>query len=61
MVRRSPPVRYIGGVVPPLFLRSSYTSDLRTHTLAATLPDFWGLGSVLGLVGPVSLSCGWVK
>ena len=38
-----------------IFLGSSHTSDLKIGTPVATLPDAWRLGSVLGLVGPVSI------
>ena len=39
----------------------SHTGDLETGTLAATLPELGVLGSVLGLVGPVSVYCDWVR
>ena len=41
------------------FSRSSYTSDLKTGTLVATLSGV--IGSVLGLVCPVSVYCDWVS
>ena len=44
------------------FSESSHTSDLRIGTPAAALPFAPGvIGSVLGLVGPVSVYCDWVK
>ena len=44
------------------FCGSSYTSDLKIGTPVATLPGAWGITeSVLGLVGPVSVYCDWVR
>ena len=49
------------------FSRWSHTSDLKTVTPAATLPGAWqyrvcvGIGSVLGLVGQVSVYCDLVR
>ena len=40
----------------------SHTSDLKIGAPVATLPDAWCyIGSALGLVGPVSVYCDWVK
>ena len=41
------------------FSGSSYTSDLHTGIPVATLPGV--IGSVLGLVAPVSVYCDWVR
>ena len=45
------------------FSRSSHTSDLKIGTPVAALPGAWHytIGSVLGLVGPVSVYCDWVR
>ena len=40
---------------------SSHTSDLKIGTQVATLPGARHTGSALGLVGPVSVYCGWVR
>ena len=42
-----------------IFLGSSHTSDLKIGTPVATLPGI--IGSALGLVGPVSVYCDWVR
>ena len=39
------------------FSQSGYTSDLNIATLLATLPGAWSTGSVLRLVGLVSIYC----
>ena len=39
----------------------SHTSDLEISTPVATLPGAWCLGSVLGLVDPVSVYTHWVR
>ena len=41
------------------FSGSSHTSDLKIGTPVAILPGV--IGSVLGLVGPVSVYCDWVR
>ena len=41
------------------FSGSSHTSDLKIGTPVATLPGV--IGSMLGLVGPVSVYCDWVR
>ena len=41
------------------FSGSSHTSDLEIGTPVATLPGM--IGSALGLVGPVSVYCDWVR
>ena len=41
------------------FPGSSHTTDLEIGTPVATLPP--GIGSVLGLVGPESVYCDWVR
>ena len=41
------------------FVVESYTSDLNIGTPVATLPGV--IGSALGLVGPVSVYCDWVR
>ena len=44
------------------FSGSSHTRDLKIGIPVATLPDAWCyIGSMLGLVGPVSVYCDWVK
>ena len=43
------------------FSGSSHTSDFNISTPVATLIGVWRLESVLGLVGPVSVYCDWVK
>ena len=44
-----------------IFPGSSHTSDLKIGTPVATLPGACIIGSVLGLVGPVSVYCHWVR
>ena len=45
-----------------IFVGSSQSSDLKNGTPVATLPGAWRyIGSVLGLVGPVSVYCDWVR
>ena len=59
VVRRPPRERKILGSNPAcagIFSGSSHTCDLNIGTPVATLP-----GSVLGLVGPVSVYCDWVR
>ena len=43
------------------FSRLSHTSDFKIGTPVATLPGTWHIGSVLGLVGPVSVYCDRVR
>ena len=43
------------------FSGSSHTSDFKIGTPVATLPGARRIGSVLGLVGPVSVYCDWVR
>ena len=43
------------------FSGSSHTSDSKIGTPVATLPGAWRFGSALGLVGPVSVYCDWVR
>ena len=40
---------------------SSHTSDLNIGTPVATLQEPGVTGSALGLVGPVSVYCDWVR
>ena len=40
---------------------SSHTSDFKIGTQVATLPGDGFIGSVLGLVDPVSVYCDWVR
>ena len=44
-----------------IFSGLSHTSNLKTGTPVATLPGAWGIGSVLGLVGQVSVHCDCVR
>ena len=63
MVRRPPRERKIPGSNPActgIFSGSSHTSDFKIGTPVATLAP-GVIGSVLGLVGPVSVYCDWVK
>ena len=48
-------------LAPGMFLGSSHTSDLKIGTPVATLPGACITGSVLGLVGPVSVYFDWVR
>ena len=41
--------------------RSNLTNDLKIGIPVATLPGCGIIGSVLGLVGPVSVICDWMK
>ena len=47
------------------FSGSNHTSDLTTGTPVATLPGAWHytifIGSLLGLVGRMSVYCDWVR
>ena len=43
------------------FSGSSHTSDSKIGTPVATLPGAGRIGSALGLVGPVSVYCDWVR
>ena len=46
------------------FSGSSHSSNLNIGTSVATLPDAWRyilIGSSLGLVGPVSVYCDWMR
>ena len=59
VVRCPPRERKVPGSNPAcagIFLGSSHTSDSKIGTPVATLP-----GSGLGLVGPVSVYCDWVR
>ena len=62
-LRRPPRERKIPGSNPAcdgIFSGSSHTSDLKTGTpVTCQAPDV--IGSVLGLVGPVSVYCDWVR
>ena len=61
-LRRPPLERKIPGSNPAcagIFSGSSHTSDIKIGTPVATLPGV--IGSVLGLVGPVSVYCDWVR
>ena len=44
-----------------IFSGPSHTSDLKIGTPVATLPGIWRYRSALGLVGPVSVYCDWVR
>ena len=62
VVRRPPRERKIPGsnlACAWMFSGSSHTSDLQIGTPVATLPGV--IGSALGLVGPVSVFCDWVR
>ena len=62
VVRRPPRERKIPGSNPActgIFSGSSHASDLKIGTPVATLPGV--IGSALGLVGPVSVYCDWVR
>ena len=43
------------------FSGSSHTSDLKIGTPVTTLPAPGIIGSALGLLGPVSVYCDWVR
>ena len=43
------------------FSGSSYTGDSKIGTPVATLPDALRYTSAMGLVGPVSVNCDWVR
>ena len=43
------------------FSKSSHTSDLKIGTPVAALQAPGVIGLVLGLVGPVSVYCDWVR
>ena len=43
------------------FSGSSHTSDLKIGSPVASLPAPGIIGSALGLVGPVSVYCDWVR
>ena len=64
VVRRPPRERKVPSSNPAcagIFSESSPTSDLKIGAPVATLPGAWCFGSALGLVGPVSVYCDWVK
>ena len=64
VVRRLPRERKIPGSNPAcarIFSESSHTSDLNIGTPVATLQAPGDIGSALGLVGPVSVYCDWVR
>ena len=48
-------------LAPGFFRGLSDTSDFKTGTPVATLPAACIIGSALGLVGPVSVYCDWVR
>ena len=63
-VRRPSRERKVPGSNPAcagIFSGSSHTSDLNIGTPVATLPGAWRYRSALGLVGPVSVYCDWVR
>ena len=43
------------------FSGSSHTNDFKIDTPLATLPGAWCVGSVLALVGPVTIFGDWVR
>ena len=64
VVRRPPPDRKIPGSNPAcagIFSGSSHTSDLKIGIPVATCKAPGVIGSALGLVGPVSVYCDWVR
>ena len=64
VVRRPPRERKIPGSNPAcagIFSGSSHTSDLKIGTPVATCQAPDAVGSELGLVGPVSVYCDWVR
>ena len=62
VVRRPSRERKIPGSNPAcdrIFGGSSHNSDLKIGTPGVTLPGV--IGSALGLIGPVSVCCDWVR
>ena len=63
-LRRPPRERKVPGSNPAcagIFSGSSHTSDLKIGTPVATLPGAWRYRVRVGLVGPVSVYCDWVR